>query len=156
MKFIPYITLIAAAMTLFSCAAAWRGDGPPSTLVNSIWIGTNDARGEIIEMRFGYDGGGGSASQSGQASENNHEEKGTMIMIFSKPSDAGERDSILYTGTYVYKYHNANDGTGNIRGSVSMSLVEKDSGEPVSASMSYHNQRFYLTFQGSAYPTDPA
>ena len=143
-------------MTLFSCAAAWRGDGPPSTLEKTTWIGTNDARGEIIEMRFGYDDGVTSADRNGQPSESLYEENGTMLMIFSRPSDAGKRDSVSYSGTYTYKYYNANDGTGNVRGSVSMSLVEKESGEPVSASMSYHNQRFYLTFKGGAYPSDPA
>lgn len=127
-----------AFIALWSCAAAWRGDGPPESIENTSWVGTNKARGEIIFMEFG----------SGE----------DMRLLFTFPStgNAEERDTVSYSGKYTYDYHPSNDGTGSIRGTVSMSLTDDSSGGKVSAYMSYHNQRFYLTFKGSAYPSDPA
>lgn len=120
---------------IVSCAAKLRGDDPPESLENTVWIGTNKAREEVIIMEFGT------------------EEK--VGFFFTCPSSNGQdRDTTEYSGTYVYDRHDAADGTATVKGVVRLSLHQVETGEQVSAVMNYYSSRFFLDFKGSSYPSD--
>lgn len=139
---------------LSSCASSWRGDGPPEILSGTAWTGTNQARGEVLDMFFGLSGN----CFMEEYEDGSTFETGDMRMIFSYPAEEGSalRDSMLYTGTYTYSRTPTGVLHDVFHGNVSFYLVNVDTGDSVHNGMSYHNQRFYTVFGDTSYPTDPA
>lgn len=139
--FIDFAVMVLIIPHLISCDKQWYGEGPPLTLDNTVWVGTNKARSEIIEMAFGIEGA----------------EKGTdnVSFIFSEPSKNGKgRDSIIYGGRYFYNRYPAKYVKGTFKADVSFDLYEKKTMKLISASMRFSNMRFYLRYNNSFYPTD--
>lgn len=137
-----------------SCSKAWRGDGPPKILHGSEWIGTNQARGEILDMIFGLtEDYARSESEDGSTYET-----GDMKVVFSFPvqgeSPAGLRDTISYLGTYQYTRTPSRVHGDVHHGVAEFDLVDSLTGERTSFGMSFHNQRFFVSFRGSSYPAD--
>lgn len=145
--------VLLSVLLLGSCNKAWRGDGPPEQLAGTEWIGTNQARGEVLDMVFGLDGEY-SVDDHGDGSSY---ETGTMKLLFSFPAgDTEERDTIVYNGTYTYS-RTPTGVPGDVpHGNADFALENTETGETVKSGMSFHNRRFYVSFKGSSYPADRA
>lgn len=145
--------VLLSVLLLLSCNRAWRGDGPPQVLGGTVWIGTNQARGEVLDMVFGVDGEY-SLHDSGDVFSY---ETGAVKIFFSFPAeDAGKRDTTVYIGTYAYRCY-PTGVSGDVPGAnADFSLENMRTGEKVNSGMSFHNRRFYVSFNGSSYPADRA
>lgn len=145
------LILLFPAFLFVSCAREWRGDGPPESLQESVWVGTNIARHEVIEMCFGC---------SGEVSVSRHEdgssvESGDVRLLFMHQDSAAVMDTVLYEGEYTYSRVPSSVSGDVYHGSVRMTLTEAVTGESANAKMSFYNMRFYLYFNDSYYPSDP-
>lgn len=123
---------------------AWRGDGPPDTLVGTAWVGTNQAREERIDIVFDD-----IAMMTDVREDGSFTEEGDADMVFSSPSD-----TLFYSGTYIYQRTPSSLPQDVDYGEVTFHLFEEETGDSVVCRMTFHNMRFYLSFRGSSYPTD--
>lgn len=146
-RLVRILALMLPLLLPVSCNKAWRGDGPPSVLEKTVWIGTNQARNEILELRFGFSGDvTNEGSEDGSTTEN-----GQMEMVFTSPAD-----TVRYEGTYSYSRWPSSVSGDVFHGSADMELTKADTGESVNVKMTFHNQRFFISFNGSSYPADRA
>ena len=144
-----YVTLLLAVLLASSCAKSWRGDGPPSALEGTVWIGTNQAREEILEFRFGFSGDVSfSGSEDGSSTEN-----GSVSITFASPDD-----TVYYGGSYSYQLWPSGIPGDVLHAEVFMKLTQRGTGAVQDGWMKYQNQRFYFEFVGGggAWPTDLA
>lgn len=147
LRLVRILALMLPLLLPVSCNKAWRGDGPPSVLEKSVWIGTNQARNEILELRFGFEG---DVSRV-ESEDGSTVETGRMEMVFHSPAD-----TVMYEGTYSYRRWPSSVSGDVFHGSADMKLTEADTGESVNVEMTFHNQRFFISFRGSSYPADRA
>lgn len=113
----------------------------------TVWIGTNQARSEILELEFGFDG---EVSRSG-SEDGSTTESGQVEMLFTSPSD-----TVAYNGSYLYSRWPSSVSGDVFHGSVEMQLREVGTSEILNVGMTFHNQRFFISFRGSSYPADRA
>lgn len=149
------ILLLPVLFLLVSCNKAWRGDGPPGTVAGTVWIGTNEARGEILEIRFllsedvSY-----ILEEDGSSTETGESE----ILFTSPAADVqGVRDTVYYSGSYTYSRWPSTVAGDVYHGQVRFTLTGEN-GAVREAVMVFHNMRFYFEFKDSpgAWPADPA
>ena len=140
----PRTAAILLLLLSVSCDRAWRGDGPPDTLVGTAWVGTNQAREERIDIVFDD-----IAMMTDVREDGSFTEEGEAEMVFSSPSD-----TLFYSGTYIYQRTPSSLPHDVDSGEVTFHLSEEETGDSVVSRMTFHNMRFYLSFRGSSYPTD--
>ena len=148
------VALLSSAALLFSCAEKWRGEGPPEMLEKSVWIGTNEARGEILEFRFGFTGETVREVEPDGASR----ESGDVRMLFTSAAGPAVRDTVVYDGSYVYSRRPSGVAGDVFHGTVRLVLSERGGDGAVrEAWMVFHNMRFFFSFDDSpgSWPTDP-
>lgn len=152
------VTLLLPALFLLvtaSCNKAWRGDGPPGTVAGTVWIGTNEARDEILELSFGMSG---DVSFS-QEEDGSSTETGEVDILFTSPAaEQGLRDTVCYSGLYTYSRRPSSVVGDVYHGQIRFTLTAQESGKVREAVMEFHNMRFYFEFMDSpgAWPADPA
>ena len=86
--------LILAAVLSVSCSKIWRID-PPELLSGTVWMGTNDARGE--KLYFCYGNSEVLPYFHEETGVDGTQENGHLEMYFTSPSD-----TVKYVGTYNY------------------------------------------------------
>lgn len=130
--------LILAAVLSVSCSEIWRID-PPELLSGTVWMGTNDARGEKLYFCYG----------SSEVLPYFHEETGVdgtqenghLEMYFTSPSD-----TVKYVGTYNYVQYPA-VYVKEMYGYVYLNIQNMETGEffdPSKATMKHSDSHFYL------------
>lgn len=149
------VLLFLSLFLSVSCTKALRGEGPPETLAGTVWIGTNEARGEILEFSFGTDMDSFTLGDDGSSVET-----GEVKLLFTSPVNGEQelRDTVSYSGHYSYSRWPSSLKGDVYHGDVSFTLTDPETGAARQAGMTFHNMRFYFVFRDSsgAWPTDLA